>query len=93
MCSGCVREGSIAWWLADIIEEYLERWPNDDGSSGHIVLGDFNVEDHHIEFCLQETDPDREGDGPWRSLLRWMLTIPEVERVPAIGWERMEPDA
>lgn len=78
-CSERVR------WGLEVLEEL---WPYHDGPA-HIVVADFNLEDHLILACIQGIDAGETlSDYPvghpiftaTRAVLEWMLTIPERER-------------
>lgn len=69
----CVHNGYIAKSTYEIIEAFLEQYPDAEHGLAHITLADCNVEDYHIEFCLSLS----EMAEPERGFLRWLLTIPE----------------
>jgi hypothetical protein len=52
MCQTCVDNGHLAQQTHDRIEAFLEQYPDAEHGPAHIVLGDDNVEDGHIEWCL-----------------------------------------
>jgi hypothetical protein len=80
MCQTCIDNGQIAKWLADIIDAHEDRYDDGYGEGAHIVIGDWNVEDGHICYCLSQTEMPMRHET--RRFLWWMLTIPEKERVP-----------
>ena len=82
MCMGCVEKGSISKFLYDVIEAHAERYPESEFGIGHIVLGDDNVQRHHIEWCLEQSDDDKHHDRETRPFLMWMLTMDDKERCP-----------
>jgi len=79
----CVEDGTISLWLYEVIEAFDAIYDEGYGPA-HIVIGDCNVEDHHIQWCLDQPDA---SDGPWRPFLVWMLTVPELERCPKMRKE------
>lgn len=81
MCQTCIDDGSIANWLADIVAAHEAVY--DDGyEGGHIVIADWNIETHHIRFCLDQNEQPMGLET--RKFLKWLLTIPEAERVPSL---------
>ena len=52
MCQTCVDEGYLSQETFDKIEAFLTTWPGAEFGPAHVVLGDDNVEDHFIEYCL-----------------------------------------
>lgn len=84
MCQACVREGDISQWLYDLIEAFCVRYSEGGPyyGFGHIVLDDCNIDTSDIEWCLTKADRDgRSSDPAVESFLKWMLTIPEEERI------------
>jgi hypothetical protein len=84
MCQTCIDDGSISQFVYDVICAHEDVY--DDGYepyAAHIVIGDNNVEDTHIRFCLDPINcPLLRPET--RSFLLWLLTIPEEERVPKL---------
>jgi hypothetical protein len=46
------------------IDDFVEQWPGAEFGPGHIVLGDCNLEDEHIDWCLALLDAVLDGK-PW----------------------------
>lgn len=77
---------SVVWAL----DVFNRLWPGDDGP-GHIVYADYNLEDHHIQGCIDSIDA---GDtfshenfpaghpvfAATRAVLVWLLAVPVEER-------------
>lgn len=83
MCEGCITSGRVPRWLAEVIDAFCERYDDVEYGFGHIVLDDWNLEDHHIEWCLQEAVRDEPiYDQQVAEFLGWLLTVPEEERCP-----------
>lgn len=71
--------------------------PNCEYGHGHIVFADLNLEDSHIQFCLDEISSGKIKDHIWhqnaeeieadRLALLELLTIPEAERIAGIDDE------
>lgn len=40
------------------VEEHTREYPESESSFGHIVLGDFNLSDHRIRWCLEKKQID-----------------------------------
>lgn len=64
------------------IRSYYSIDGNGAGGSLHIVLDDNNLEDEHIQFCLEQAEQkaDREGSA----IAREMLTMSMAEREFAV---------
>jgi hypothetical protein len=57
MCEQCAEE-----WGDEIysgVEEFLDEWPDAEFGPAHVVLSDFNMEGHHIAFCLDAIAAER----------------------------------
>ena len=75
----------VAWGLG-VLEDL---WPHHNGPA-HIVVADFNLEDHLIQACIDGIDAGKTlSDYPvghpifvaTRAILMWLLEIPEGERL------------
>ncbi len=83
MCQTCIDEGRISCWLMDVMDEVSGRYHDADSGFAHIVLGDYNVNDHHINYCLTEALGEvrpSEDDADVAAFLRWLLTVSKSER-------------
>lgn len=76
MCIGCCNQyGPTAQDVNDdvtraarLIDRVYEH--NNVGGNAHVVLDDWNLEDGHIEWCLQHSlSDDRTWEGPTELLL------------------------
>ncbi|KKM76864.1 hypothetical protein LCGC14_1375780 [marine sediment metagenome] len=56
MCQSCVNEGYLSQEVFDKVQVFLDQYPTARFGPGHIVLADCNVERHHIEWCLEQTE-------------------------------------
>lgn len=81
MCQTCVEDGTISAWLLEVIEAH-ERVYDDGYGFAHIVIGDNNVRDSDIHFCLNLPRQGLSSDPATEDFLRWLLTVPEKERCP-----------
>lgn len=88
MCEGCVQSGEISRGVYRMIERFVETHPESDYGGGHIVFADCNVEDHHLDYCLHEQDPDPLTDDE-REFLLLLRAIPEKMRVPNF-WKEVD---
>jgi hypothetical protein len=70
--------------VTERIERFLNDWPSAEFGPGHIVFGDYNLETHHIDYCLKETEADNETDPDELratiAFLRELRDIPEERR-------------
>lgn len=78
--------------LLGIIESFTEQHVNAEWSLAHIVLSDYNLDDHSIDYCLDtcftkewlsqvNQKPDDEEINATREFLIWLKTIPESVRM------------
>lgn len=82
-----MADGEISQNVYDACEAFLEEWPSAEFGPAHIVLADDNVEDHHIQRCLENFELYSEGHSQeeleaTKTFLTELLAIPELERVP-----------
>lgn len=49
------------------------------GGSLHIVLDDYNVDDHHVQFCIDHATS--RGDGEGRRLGEVLLSMTKTQRL------------
>lgn len=52
MCQEYIDDGSLTQETCNLIDEFLKLWPQAEFGPAHIVLGDDNVEDCHITWCI-----------------------------------------
>lgn len=76
--------------LRRLLDEWYDRPGNGVGGAFHIVVDDYNVETHHIEWCYKNASlADRVAMYP---LMQALLAIPEDEREVALerarSWQR-----
>lgn len=94
MCQGCVADGMISQSVYDACEAFLDSFPSAEFGPAHIVLGDDNVKDSHIQWCLENFELYSEGHSQeeleaTKTFLVGLLAIPEEERVPNLGKSTM----
>ena len=73
----------------DLIEGFLKLYPEAAFGPGHVVLDDYNLEDRHIEWCLETPGlwtAAREGHSDeelvaTRAFLELLKLIPESMRL------------
>jgi len=73
------------WELCEQVKLFTFRWPKSENGPAHIVLSDFNFEDHSIDFCIDLIDNERhkypnhtdEELSETRRFLEAIKTIPE----------------
>lgn len=53
MCQNCIDSGKIRQSTFDLIERFNDEWPDAEYGPAHIVLADLNIEDGHIDWCLE----------------------------------------
>ena len=53
MCQTCVDEGVLSQEMYDSMGDFLSLYPRAEFGPAHIVLGDCNVEEHHVQFCIR----------------------------------------
>lgn len=61
MCLGCWEEEDRPFKMTDAVREWAPKFAEaDHWGAMHIVVEDWNLEDHNIEFCLNqpEVTPD-----------------------------------
>jgi len=75
MCQGCVDGGVLKQSTYDKIEDFNDKFPEAQFSNAHIVLADCNIEDNHIQYCL-----DLPLEPEIREFLNELLLTPESER-------------
>lgn len=80
MCQTCVDEGRLSQATFDMIEDFVYQYPDSEFGPAHIVLGDDNVEDSHLTWCLGlcwaalTKDPKyltRDGDIEFMDRMEW----------------------
>lgn len=52
MCQTCVDDGALSQKTYDEITGFIEKYPDAEFGPAHIVLGDCNVGDGHLKWCL-----------------------------------------
>ena len=73
MCDDCFRG---RWEVCRLVDEFCTAHEDAEHGHGHIVFADYNLEDHHIDFCLAlELTPDE------RIFLNMLKLIPEEQRL------------
>lgn len=90
MCQGCVNEGYLTQETFDKIWRFSLEWPEAQSGPAHIVIGDDNVSDENIQYCLGRLDWRTPSDSDeihspdeliaTREFLESLLAIPEAER-------------
>lgn len=94
MCSGCYTEEPLGREWYNRMNHFYDLYPEADFGPAHIVIGDDNLEDHHILYCLEKWDKMiAEHDVPRDPVdlaaawcwLKYLLTFPESERLTAQG--------
>jgi hypothetical protein len=76
------------------IDKFLELWPGADFGPGHIVLGDCNIDDRSMRYCLEACrtwDPNDEDFSAEEiaatvEFLESLLAIPEDDRLQPGDW-------
>lgn len=92
MCQSCVDSGEITQKVHDAIDAFSEVWPDSNYGPAHIVINDMNVEDEHINWCLenwdkhipQDLDERLERSDEFRMtklFLKYLLTWPIEDRI------------
>lgn len=71
-----IRAARMAEELIDLGEDYGGDW--------HIVLGDFNVGDSSIKFCLDQIGPESRNPELGREFGALMLSMDEEDREQAM---------
>ena len=69
--------------LFKMINAYYAKPGNCTGGSLHIVLDDDNLEDHHVDFCIQWAKDANDADGV--ALGEAIRQIPEARRIELLG--------
>lgn len=96
MCQGCIDKGRVTAKVADAILAFEALWPRSAYGPAHNVIDDWNVEDHNIQWCLDNwnsfieiNDPERqeEYDETW-AFLKSLLLWPVEDRVPGGSTDR-----
>lgn len=75
-----------------LIEEFLQKYPDAEWGCGHVVLSDYNLDDDFIQAAIErgkkflagelpEMDYHREDTIKTIAFLEHLLTIPEDERI------------
>ena len=66
--------------VPDVIDRFKEYWlDNPAWGSLHIVLDDFNIDDHHVEHCIQYAV--EKGDTEGEALARILLQMSKSQRL------------
>lgn len=74
MCEECIIRGGVR---ARLVGNYSREFPESEDGGGHIVFADYNVEDDHIRYCLDQTDVPL--DPMDRAFLEFLLLVPYEE--------------
>jgi len=104
MCRGCYEEygeptidNDKVRRAADLIAKIYEAPGGGAGGNCHIVVDDWNLEDHNVEFCLGEVAHKLAGFGDREDkcdpdtlriedeFLRLFIAMSEPERASALG--------
>lgn len=90
MCRGCYPESEDGMKAYLRIEDFNDAWPDAQFTFAHIVLGDDNLEDHNIQWCLDHYEEYKPKDlehgttieelEETKRFLEHLLTIPVYER-------------
>lgn len=72
--------------VQQIIKKFLDLYPDAEWGFAHIVLSDYNLEDHWIQDVLEKPQDDYpDVRDVTIDFLKRLLEIPEDERVPDRG--------
>jgi hypothetical protein len=72
--------------VQQLIHEFIELYPDAEYGFAHIVLSDYNLEDHWIEDVLENPHDDYpDVRDATANFLKQLLEIPEDDRVPDRG--------
>lgn len=82
MCEGCIEQGFITRWLAEVLRAFCDVYSDIEYGFGHIVFADWNVDDEAINYCLKRAARSEPYIAETEAMLRWLLTVPAKER----GW-------
>jgi hypothetical protein len=52
MCQGCVSNGFLSQETYDKLENFIYLWPGSEFGPAHVILGDDNIDDYTINWCL-----------------------------------------
>ena len=72
--------------IPDCIDAFVAIWDHAQFGPAHIVLGDYNIYDGHIDWCLSEiaagnaSDHDKEELAATAEFLNWLKSVPEEVR-------------
>lgn len=69
-----------------LIDAFVELYPDEEYHFGHIVLSDENVDDHAIDYCLNETSIGNHNPVTVK-FLEFLRSIPEDDRM---DWDDSE---
>lgn len=64
----------------NLIQSFLELYPDEEWGFAHIVLSDFNLEDHALQPILDQAQSELEVNHPTRLFLELLYAIPEEKR-------------
>lgn len=78
--------------IRDMVKAFYEKPDNAAGGVLHITTDDYNIEDHHIEFCLHEAHIANDKDAI--DICHALLDIPVgPDRYRAIGLDAERAEA
>lgn len=55
MCQGCVDIGLLTQETLNFTEAFSALFPEAEFGPAHIVIGDDNVDDYNVDYCLERT--------------------------------------
>jgi len=79
-----VKTSELRTWddVALLVEEFVQKYPDEEYGFAHIVLSDQNLDDSCINYCLEhQTEYDDKGHtNEVIEFLNFLKTIPETIR-------------
>lgn len=79
-----MKTSELRTWddVALLVEEFVQKYPDEEYGFAHIVLSDQNLENVYIDYCLthQSKYEDRGHTNEVIEFLNFLKTIPETIR-------------
>lgn len=73
-----------------LVHAYYRKPGNEVGGNLHIVLDDGNVEDGHIQYCLEQAEADGDEDGVVLASLLLRMSRTQRSKLSALAYQ--DPD-
>lgn len=62
--------------ILNLVDSFIQMYPDEEFGFAHLVLSDYNLDDHFINVCLNRVD-DLPHSPVTTAFLQFLLTIPE----------------